>query len=413
MERLTSAVIVRASWISGVFLLAFIGGALGEGTYQRTKDGKTIVWNNDPKPGEAATWFGDRDAEGYATKVGTLTWYTANGTVYARYFGNMVHGKFNGMVNSHSRGKTDHAIFADGQRTTRWVAGRAPSLRVAQQPPRLVKPTAKLAKANLNVRHQTSQVSLENVPPPQHAGEQAVQPPSAGDRSIEGTAAKELSRQQANPSIPAASPSPISPESLQGVEPEAPAEGPASVTDERRGKLASIASEKTQSPNSQPVMPEADLASGNPSSGEQSPMTNSDTGRQISDVSSKQSPEQAAPKPQPATTPGWPQNDIDSSLQSLSQPPSSLHSVARTATSPEASPSLTKEEVIMIANAKARTRGYNRADFHRAEPQFNPAYKVWSVSYQESAVNGKDQAGKHFIVIVDDKTKGAVFELRR
>jgi len=57
----------------------FAGAAFGEGTYQRTKDGKTMVWNNDPTPGDAATWFGDRDGEGYATKVGTLTWYTANG----------------------------------------------------------------------------------------------------------------------------------------------------------------------------------------------------------------------------------------------------------------------------------------------------------------------------------------------
>src|SRR5260370_31679556 len=122
----------------------FASVAFGEGTYQRTKDGKTIVWNNDPKPGDAAAWFGDRDGEGYATKVGTLTWYTANGAVFARYFGNMVRGKFEGMVNVHIKGRTDHAVFVDGQRTTRWAAGRAPSFGVAQSRAR---PAAKPAVA--------------------------------------------------------------------------------------------------------------------------------------------------------------------------------------------------------------------------------------------------------------------------
>src|ERR1700720_1047368 len=132
--RLTSAVIVRLFCICSVLLPGLAGVAFGEGAYQRTKDGKTIVWNNDPKPGEAAAWFGDRDRERYATKVGTLTWYTANGAVYVRYFGNMVRGKFNGMVNIHFKGKTDHAIFVDGQQTTGWADGRAPSRRVAQLP---------------------------------------------------------------------------------------------------------------------------------------------------------------------------------------------------------------------------------------------------------------------------------------
>ena len=84
-----------------------------------------MVWNDNPKPGETATWFGDRDAEGYATKVGTITWYTARGTVYARFRGNMIRGKFNGTVNGYSKGKTAHAVFVDGQRTRQWMAGIA------------------------------------------------------------------------------------------------------------------------------------------------------------------------------------------------------------------------------------------------------------------------------------------------
>lgn len=109
------------------FLSLFASVVLGAGEYQRTKDGKTFVWNASPRAGDEATWFGDRDSEGYATGSGTLTWITARGTVYARYFGYMVHGKFNGPVNAHSKGKTSHATFADGDRTTPWTAGPAPS----------------------------------------------------------------------------------------------------------------------------------------------------------------------------------------------------------------------------------------------------------------------------------------------
>ncbi len=166
----------------------FASVAFGEGTYQRTKDGKTIVWNNDPKPGDAAAWFGDRDGEGYATKVGTLTWYTANGAVFARYFGNMVRGKFEGMVNVHIKGRTDHAVFVDGQRTTRWAAGRAPSFRVAQSRAR---PAAKPAVA--------AEAPAEGPPSSRSPGTTARQAPKseslrepAAQRSIEDTRAKEL-----------------------------------------------------------------------------------------------------------------------------------------------------------------------------------------------------------------------------
>jgi len=107
------------------------------------------------------------------------------------------------------------------------------------------------------------------------------------------------------------------------------------------------------------------------------------------------------------------QAEVEDSLQSLVGPPSSLLAIPETAGSPEARPHLTKEEVIKIANAKARTHGYNRADYQRAEPQYNAAYKIWSVSYEERIADGMAEAGKQFNVIVDDKTKGTVFVLRR
>jgi len=115
-----------------VALLVLVEVARGEGTYQRTRNGRTLVWNNNPKPGDQATWSGGRDREGYARGFGTLIWYTketgsAKPALYARYWGRMIGGKFNGPVNVHSKKKTHYAIFDEGARTTHWSAGTAPS----------------------------------------------------------------------------------------------------------------------------------------------------------------------------------------------------------------------------------------------------------------------------------------------
>jgi hypothetical protein len=116
-------------------LLVLVNVARGEGTYQPTKNGRTLVWNNHPKSGDEATWSGGRDRERYARGFGTLTWYTSGirkPALYGRYFGNMLRGKFNGPVNVHSKRKTLYAIFDDGVRTTRWSTGTAPSRAYAK-----------------------------------------------------------------------------------------------------------------------------------------------------------------------------------------------------------------------------------------------------------------------------------------
>ena len=115
-----------------VFLVAFlVRVAGGEAKYQSTRDGKTLVWNSDTKPGDAATWSGDRDRNDYAKGFGRLTWYTLESgadepQLYARYWGRMVNGKLEGPVNVHTKKKTDYAIFIDGNRMTRWTPGTAP-----------------------------------------------------------------------------------------------------------------------------------------------------------------------------------------------------------------------------------------------------------------------------------------------
>jgi hypothetical protein len=118
-------------WVCGT-LLVLAQIARGDGNFQRTRDGKTLVWNNYPNAGDVATWSGSRDRDGYARGFGQLTWYTkergfAKPQFYARYWGRMVNGKFEGPVNVHAKKQTRYAIFIDGARTTSWSVGTAPT----------------------------------------------------------------------------------------------------------------------------------------------------------------------------------------------------------------------------------------------------------------------------------------------
>ena len=81
----------------------------GGGTYQRTDDGQTLVWNEHPGLDYEASWSGDRDSDGYGSGEGKLTWYRFDRTivtgsnipsdrrgrtiVVSRYSGKMIHGK--------------------------------------------------------------------------------------------------------------------------------------------------------------------------------------------------------------------------------------------------------------------------------------------------------------------------------
>jgi ketosteroid isomerase-like protein len=103
---------IRSLFACGALLL-FASVAYGAGSYQRTRDGQTLVWNDSPEAGEEATWSGKRDKDGFATGPGILTWYKVEPTIvtgsnildtrrYAvvigLYSGKMVRGKFKGAV---------------------------------------------------------------------------------------------------------------------------------------------------------------------------------------------------------------------------------------------------------------------------------------------------------------------------
>jgi ketosteroid isomerase-like protein len=103
---------IRCLFVCGALLL-FASVAYGAGSYQRTRDGQTLVWNDSPEAGEEATWAGKRDKDGFATGPGILTWYIVEpvivtgsnildtrryAVVISRCSGKMVRGKFKGAV---------------------------------------------------------------------------------------------------------------------------------------------------------------------------------------------------------------------------------------------------------------------------------------------------------------------------
>ncbi len=148
------------------------------GTYQRTIDRKSLVWNNDPKPEDAASWSGDRGGDGFATGPGTLTWYKVNRKLLtgsnvpvskqkllSRYSGNMVQGKFEGpVVAVDEKGRTFHAKFADGSRSGEWAMGPGPG-------------SGKRGEAREAVREQAANTERSAVRPP-------AEGPSSGGSSM-------------------------------------------------------------------------------------------------------------------------------------------------------------------------------------------------------------------------------------
>src|SRR5436305_8522694 len=215
----TMAILVKGNCFvaigTSISVLIFAGQAFADGAYQRTDDRKkTLVWNNDPKPGDAAEWTGQRDAEGYADGVGTLTWFqpqkqslfstgsNITGTrkvPISHYTGTMVHGKFEGIVAAVDHGKTYHAKFADGQRKGNWTTGQVIAKATS------VEPTA------------TEESKKSATTAPKIAAAEKVQSPADAKVS-------------------------------EQTEPEAPAEGPDEAAADVRGQKSAASTTKTSAP---------------------------------------------------------------------------------------------------------------------------------------------------------------------
>lgn len=104
----------------------------------------------------------------------------------------------------------------------------------------------------------------------------------------------------------------------------------------------------------------------------------------------------ANPQPSVRAVKGTPSQDVDDSLKALVGPPHLLRTEA-------VRPGLTAAEVIELADAEARTQGYDLGKYQRPQAQYAATENIWSVSYDQK--NDAGEAGKPFSVKVEDKTK--------
>lgn len=329
-------------FVCTALLFVFVAnGAQARDIYQRTKDGKTLVWKSSPKLGQTAAWSGVRDSEGYATGNGTLTWLAVERakltgfnmpfskyTVLSRYSGKMVHGKLSGMVVRVDESGTFHGKFVDGRKTGKWLTGPAPSSKTPRDEP-------------VQVAEQTAeQPSDEHLP-----------------RAVAVTANAE-----SEPEPPAAGP-------ISDAKTENP-DGPASNV--------AIAAKQVAKPVAQKSGEEMD-----------------DSLKSLVGPPSLLRAKGAAPAPPKPSEPA---------KISVSTPAASVPPVTSSSPPPAAptGPRLSANEVIELANAEARKQGYDLKTYQHPQADYAAADDTWSISYDQINADG---VGNHFSVSVEDKTK--------
>lgn len=378
-------------------LCLFAGATLAAaGEYQQTRDGKTTVWNASPKTGETASWSGSRDKEGYATGFGTITWYTAQGSVNSEYYGNMVNGKLEGPVNMHSGTRTAHAYFADGGRVTAWARGRAPSqMNVPQE---LV---AKRRKA-------------ESEPPKPRAERAEVKKTTTEKAAATSEQVRPI-EQPAKPAVAETKPKPT-PEQRESVEPPA-LETPPPVSRSTPEPIAETTAtiptpEPTQSTSS--IMEPPKVAESQPESS--TGFANETPAAPTPESTVEQKPETTE---QSTSTPEEPRK---SSVSDLTGPPSSLRESTSEAPKSETTSraksagtrgvaSLSEDDAIGVADAEARSKGYDLAQYQRPKADYSAVKDKWSLFYtlKDPKTAGGDL--QPFSVTVDDKSRKV--EIRR
>ena len=144
---------IQSLFVCGALVL-FGSIAYAAGSYQRTRDGQTLVWMDVPERGEEATWSGKRDKDGFATGSGVLTWYKAQPSIVTgsnildtrrylilinRYSGTMVRGKFQGAAASaegNGKRSQETSVNRTNRPSRRQKATRtqSPQLRVTPTP---------------------------------------------------------------------------------------------------------------------------------------------------------------------------------------------------------------------------------------------------------------------------------------
>jgi ketosteroid isomerase-like protein len=184
---------IRSLFVCGALLL-FASVAYGAGSYQRTRDGQTLVWNDSPEAGEEAAWSGKRDQNGFATGPGILTWYKVEptivtgsnildtrryGVVISRYSGEMVRGKFKGPVTYiDANGKTLQVTYVNeaNRPSPRQKATRVRTTRVRTAPTAEETPTPPSQQTVMQTPERTSAPATQE-PAPEQTPSPIVQEP--------------------------------------------------------------------------------------------------------------------------------------------------------------------------------------------------------------------------------------------
>ncbi len=440
-----------------IAVLIFAGQAFGAGAYQRTDDRKkTLVWNNDPKPGDAAEWSGKRDPEGYADGPGTLTWLqpqkqslfstgsNITGTKkvpVSRLTGTMTHGKFEGTVSTAERGKTYYARYVGGQRKGNWsrepVVAKATAAESAT--------SAESKKASSTPAKLAAAEKMESRAEPKISDEAEPEPPTEGPDS-------EVSGQKPEVRTPASQASSI--QSTINSQPST-----------RRIAQASSEADESATPRQQPVTRKAALAPGAVRAIEKPGQTISKKTEQPKQTSEKirkatrvetakpepsrdqiESPAEgplstraekseirnskpeaspshlsagASTKQEPSINipPSAEQTPADNSIRTLTGPPASLRAKSTPppeavppqeipapaiapATSSASAPKLNAVQAMDIADIEARTNGYDLGDYQLPKAEYNASDDTWAVSYKSKS----DKKTKHLSVSVQDKS---------
>ena len=385
--------------LCGSLLLVFASAALAEGEYQQTRDSKTMVWNGTPKPGETSSWAGDRDKENYASGFADLTWYTANGKVYVRYYGNMVHGKFEGAVNAHTNGRTVHAYFVDGGRVTGWARGRAPS--------RMNLPEEAIIEKRKAAAQKIAAAQKPKPEPEKHltaAAPETATKPKAEPEKIRSIASKS-----------SATPAPVAP----APKPPTVAEEKIALEREKTEKPASVF-EPTPIPTKSEIGIQKSEVSGSteisaPALGPATETTTQPSTQETAPVAERpvQNPEVSSLPP--GNRPSAAKSDANISLSALVGPPSSLRATSIPETVPEktersissasSTDKLTEAEAISLADNEARIQGYHVDEYQRPKVDHSGVKGKWALFYGLKQDADAEENPIAFTVTVEDKTK--------
>ena len=444
----TIGVLVKAPGfiVFGALLLLLIlaKGALADGAYQRTDDRKkTLVWNNNPKPDDTATWSGGRDAEGYATGPGTLQWFRTDRsfttgsnvfvpkkTLISSYSGTMVHGKFSGGVMTVDHGKTYHATFVDGHTNGRWIAGPVTTKAESAEPAAAAEKPERTASATstevASESSKTKKISEEKTQP-RVAEETSADIPAAGPEESEvsgqrsevskSATASEEPEQSATPPAPVTRKAALAPGAVRAIEhpthtvaKKSEAE-PARRSDRAKPEQTEKPSKIAKAASSQPSKAETQLSEDIPAEG---PLS-----AEAEKTKSPSSTSAIAESSQPSTLNAQPaskETPVDNSLRTLTGPPSSLHVKTppetnppaqistppiAAASSPTAGAKLTAVQAMDIADIEVRTKGYDLGEYQLPKAEYNAASDTWSVAY---VARDAGKAAKKLSVTIQDKT---------